>query len=76
MRAALSLLILLGACGGGEAEQTEANTAAAAPTDIDVLPADESVATESGELATGVDEPEVDGVGADQAEANQAVNGY
>ena len=43
--------LMLGACGGNDSAG-ESNQAAA-PTDVDVLPADESVATESEDLAQG-----------------------
>ncbi len=61
MRAAISLAVLLAACGGGPEEQP-ANSAAA-PADIEALPADESSATSSAELANGVNEPDIGNLG-------------
>ena len=61
MRAAISLALLLAACGSG-AESPEANNAAA-PADVDVLPADESAATPSADLANGVSDPAVNELG-------------
>lgn len=67
MRSAAELLIpllALAACSGsGETGNEAAVNRAAAPTEIDVLPADESVGTESGELAAGVNDPELDEAG-------------
>lgn len=66
MRNAARLLIpllALAGCGGDERGKEEAANRAAAPTEIDVLPADESVGTESGELAAGVNDPELDEAG-------------
>ena len=61
MRAAISLAFLLAACGGARDAQPGNN--AAAPVDIEALPADESVATTSEELAEGVNEPDVNDLG-------------
>lgn len=68
---ALIPLLVLTACGGGGEGTNQAENRAAAPTDIDVLPADESVATDSSELAAGVNDPELDNTG-----ANELGNGY
>ena len=61
MRAAISLAVLLAACGGAPDDQP-ANVAQA-PVEIEALPADESVATTSKELAEGVNEPDVNDLG-------------
>ena len=61
MRAAISLALLLAACGGSPDDQP-ANDAAA-PVEIEALPADESVATTSSELANGVNEPDAADLG-------------
>ena len=49
--------VALTACAG-EADRQSANNAAVA--DIEVLPADESAATTSGELANGASEPDAE----------------
>jgi hypothetical protein len=56
--AILALGLALAACGGGEAEQHDAANNSAAISDIDTLPADESVTTPSDELANGAAEPQ------------------
>ncbi|MDQ3246852.1 MAG: hypothetical protein M3Q52_08200 [Pseudomonadota bacterium] len=50
----------LAACGGTSSNEAAANeTASSAPTEIETLPPDESVATPTDELANGAVEPPV-----------------
>ena len=60
MRAAISLAALIAACSAPD-EQPANN--AAATVEIEALPADESAATSSEELANGVNEPDVTDLG-------------
>ena len=53
--------LTLAACGATDTDDQAADNAATA--DIDVLPADESVATSSDELASGVNDPDVNALG-------------
>jgi hypothetical protein len=56
----LALLTLAAAgCGDPSQQSAQANNTAAI-SDVEQLPPDESVATTSGELANGVDEPQAD----------------
>lgn len=62
MRAAISLAFVLAACGGAS-EAPVRNNESSALSDVDVLPADESSATTSAELANGVNDPDVNDLG-------------
>ena len=53
--------LTIAACGATDTDEQSAANATSA--DIDVLPADESVATSSGELANGVNAPDVNELG-------------
>lgn len=51
----------LAACGGPSSNEAASNeTAASAPTEIETLPPDESVATPTDDLANGAVEPPID----------------
>ena len=62
-RAIAAALMLAAAACRGEADDSNVVIANEIPpgAEIETLPADESVATESDELATGVDEPNSNG---------------
>ncbi len=62
-------VLMLSACGANDSTG-EANQAAA-PTDVDVLPPDESVATPSDDLANGA----IDNAAEAPADANAMQNG-
>ena len=59
--AAAALLAGLAGCSEAGEESQAANETNVA--DVDVLPADESVATSSGELVNGVNDPDVNELG-------------
>ena len=61
MRAAPSLLVLLlaAACHRQQPPQPSVNVAANTPVDIETLPPDESDATPTNQLESGVDNPDV-----------------
>ena len=64
MRGAASLILLaLAACDGPAVEPSNEELAANAPVEVQALPADESAATSSGELANGVNEPDAPDLG-------------
>ncbi len=72
MKAAILLFgaaIALGACSGQEQAADEANETAV-PADIETLPADESVATPSDDLADGTTDVPAEADAADAADAN------
>lgn len=77
MRAVLSLALILAACGGGAETANEAAAGnSAAATDIDVLPADESVGTDSSALASGVNDPELNEADGEATDTNAVANEY
>jgi ABC-type glycerol-3-phosphate transport system substrate-binding protein len=65
---ASAAVLMLGACGGTD-EGREANQAAA-PADVDVLPPDESVATDSDDLVSGAVDNRAEGGAGENAVEN------
>lgn len=59
MRAAVSLALLLSACGAAEEPANEE----AGRADVEALPADESAETSTQELAAGVNDPDANELG-------------